>query len=162
MSKTAKPDRTNEAEGKVTISRVFTKGGVVVTQDGHQEVVVTRRFPDGVRPASVTAACEMKLNLGNYQMATVSAQVTVPCVTEEVEEALVFAYKKAGDHVERIVKEIKGEPEAKPAELPPLAPIQPAVDLAPYPANGIVPVAAQPVLSSAPVPIAPAVLVPVD
>lgn len=157
MSTTKKPERTDVNEGKVTLSRVFTQGGVVVAQNGHQEVVVTRRFPDGVRPASVTASCEMKLNLGNYQMATVAAQVTVPCVTEEVEAALEFAYKTAGDHVEREVKKIRGEPEVPAAPPPPPLP----APAAPWEAVPVAAARAVPVGVPTPVPPA-AVPVPVD
>jgi len=114
-----------QVEGTVTISRRFAKGGVLLSHDNNQEVVVTRQLPEGVRRASVTAECAMKLNLGNYQMATVSAMVTVPCVPEEVEEALAFAYKVAGDHVERLVKQIKGDAPPQ-AEAPPPAPAAPA------------------------------------
>jgi hypothetical protein len=140
-----------QVEGMVTIRRRFAKGGVLLSQDGHHEVIVTRQLPVGVRPASVTASCEMKLNLGNYQMAEVSAMVTVPCVTEEIEEALEFAYKIAGDHVENLVKQIKGD-----ATPQPVAPSPAAGAPVPWEVPGAQAAAPQPASSVQPVPIQPA------
>lgn len=65
-------------------------------EEGEQEVIEVKEFPENVEPAHVSATMGMTINLGNYESAKVSVTTTVPCYPEELDEAYEAAKNFSG------------------------------------------------------------------
>lgn len=84
---------------KMTLSRNYTGKGTPwydEGEEGEEDVVEVKEFPENVEPAHVSATMGMTINLGNYESAKVSVTTTLPCYPEEVEEAYEAAKNFSG------------------------------------------------------------------
>ena len=102
--------------GRVLVDRQFTKAGKLTDSDTVQDNLEVRTFL--AAPAGVSVGYGATINLGDYESAKVNVQVSVPCYTEELDEAILFASGIAEKRVRREVAEIKGEELPEEEEVP--------------------------------------------
>jgi len=102
--------------GRVLVERHFTKAGKLVDSDGSEELLEVKTFL--APPANVGVGYGATINLGDYNSAKVNVLVNVPCYTEEIDGAILFASGVAEKRVRREVAEIKGEELPEEEEVP--------------------------------------------
>ena len=75
-------------------------------EGGPRELEV-RTFPEGVELAHVRAGFGLTISMGNYEFARVDAQVTLPCVVEEIPGAFTEAWRIAENELSAQIQDLK-------------------------------------------------------
>ena len=89
--------KTNKKVAKnssVYVSRTIGRGAV---EQGDEGVLAVHDFV--TQPAQVSVTVALNMNLGNYESAKVSVSLTLPCYSEEIDQAYEFAQKWAEERV---------------------------------------------------------------
>ena len=84
--------------GRLMVSRQFTKSGDLTSSEGEEERIEVGSFSGP--PATVGCNLGLTINLGNYESAKIGVICTVPCHPEEAEAAYLFTKKFASARLE--------------------------------------------------------------
>ena len=95
------------AHGKVRVSSRFTSSGELLAESESEDKIDVGVFV--TTPAQVSVQYRSTINLGDYNSAQVGVMVTVPCYTEELDNAYAFASAFAERKMAKEVSEITGE-----------------------------------------------------
>lgn len=99
--------RQTRKKSTITVRKHFRgKERVTPETEVSQEIEV---FTFDTSPASVTINYGLTMNLGNYESARCDVSITVPCYTEEIDEALKWASEKVEERIKGEVRNIKGK-----------------------------------------------------
>jgi hypothetical protein len=93
---------------RMVVNKQFTKYGKLIKEENEEGEIAVHCFPDSVEPAKVSITQGMTINTGNYNSVKISATVTVPCYTEELGEAKMFAEDFCTEIMKEKVKKVKG------------------------------------------------------
>ncbi len=95
-------------ETKLVVSRQYSKAGKLLGKEELQEQTLeVRNFL--TEPARVSVDYGLTINLGNYESARIGVSVTVPCYTEEIDDAYAYAVEWATKRVAQEKSEIRQE-----------------------------------------------------
>jgi hypothetical protein len=96
-----------QKEAKAVVTRAFRKAGESEKeQPPKEETLAVRCFV--TEPAKVSFEYGVTMNLGNYESARVTVQLSVPCYREEIEEAAEFAKSWVEKRIQSEVAEVRG------------------------------------------------------
>lgn len=73
--------------GTINVQKKYKAGRVVLDETTDEELIEVSRFPEGVPVAHVTAGGRLTINMDNFESTQIGAEVTLPCVMEELEDA---------------------------------------------------------------------------
>lgn len=81
-----------------SVTSQYSKKGELISSEEENAVIDVLQF-EVDRVASVSAKYGVTINMGNWESCRFDAMVTVPCYTEEIDNAMTFATKKAEEYV---------------------------------------------------------------
>ena len=94
------------AESTIMVSKVFSKDGVVVSEEHEAETIAVHVFATETAEVGVTMGST--INLGDYNSARVDVYCKVPSYIEELDEAYEFASNFAEKKIKLEIREING------------------------------------------------------
>ena len=100
-----------EQEIKMNVEAIFKANGKLVTSEEDSEVVAVAVMPDEAHYVTVGTSRRCTINLGNYESATFSVEISTPCPAEESQ--IENAYQFISDFCEGKLKEKIAEIETK-------------------------------------------------
>lgn len=94
-----------EHAGRCLVVRHFMKSGELVSFEEKEELIEIGAFAQP--PATVGCILGMTVNMGDYELAKISVNCSVPCHVEEADGAFTFSYKFASDRVADEVAQLR-------------------------------------------------------
>lgn len=81
--------------------------GKAGAQENEENLIETRKFPEGSHPAQVTVSRGVTINMGNYQTARCDVGISLPCLPEEVEEVYNYASSMVESRIQQETEELR-------------------------------------------------------
>jgi hypothetical protein len=101
----------SEKDCFVNVSKLFKDGKIVASESSEKEKVATIRLDPEAAYATVSKEAKGTVNLGNYQSATVSVFLSVPCPMEQsqIDEAFKYVSEFTSERLNSELINIKGK-----------------------------------------------------